>query len=977
MWLASQDSRELLVVSDRGSEVKMKITRRVVFLPALLACLATPVLAVNGGYSLVGWNNLGMHCMDPDYAVFALLPPYNTIHAQLMDASGHLVTVPGGVTVTYQGVADPTGSINVSSQGKTNFWQYVQALFGANPAPDMGLAGKGMPGSANTPQPMTFDPAKSWFIAEGIPITPRDDAGQPNRYPMMRLVARNAQGVELAQTDIVLPVSDEMQCSTCHATGGDPGAQPISGWVDLPDPMRDYRLNILRLHDERRAGSMVYPNALAAAGYNAGGLYATVTIDGKPVLCAHCHASEALAAPGFAGVPPLTRSIHSRHATVMDDDTGMSLDSLDNRKACYTCHPGSTTRCLRGAMGRAVAADGTLAIQCQSCHGNMSAVAAADRTGWLDEPTCQSCHTGTAAVNAGQIRFTSVFGTDGKPRQPVVPAYATNPDTPATGLSLYRFSKGHGGLACEACHGSTHAEWPAVHPNDNIQSTLLQGHEGVIAECDTCHNAQPSTVTGGPHGMHPVGQGWVSGHKSPGGHEASCAPCHGTDYRGTVLSRMSADRTLSAFGTRSFWRGSMIGCYTCHNGPNSENANRNKPPVASNGSVTTVKNTPATVHLVATDADANPLTLSVISQPSHGTVGLVGTTATYYPEQDYAGADTFTFAAWDGSTSSNLATVALTVNEPPCSTHVVGPASLTGTVGVPVQLSVTVTTTCPDTVTYDWDFGDGTAHATEASPAHIYAAAGSYTFHLVVLVGSSTYPVNGTVVVSDVPPSSRYFLFVTHAPGVSGTSWTTDLAVLNVSGRSADMTLVFHFASGDVQKTQTLAANGLVEWPDVVASLFEVSGDAQGPVTVVSTAPVLITTRVRTPFGGGTMGQSYPAVSASDAIGPGEDGFLSQLRGDAAYRTDIGMVNASDAEAVVLVYLYGPDGTQLGKTLGVRVPAGGWVQLTRAFAMAGVASAPLGWARVSVAGDGARIWAYASVIDNVTGDPATVLMLRR
>jgi hypothetical protein len=244
-------------------------------------------------------------------------------------------------------------------------------------------------------------------------------------------------------------------------------------------------------------------------------------------------------------------------------------------------------------------------------------------------------------------------------------------------------------------------------------------------------------------------------------------------------------------------------------------------------------------------------------------------------------------------------------------------------------------------------------------------------------MGSVTFPVTGTVIISAAPPNPRYFLFASHTPGFFGASWTTDLAVLNVSGGSADMTLVFHSASGEVQKTQTLAANREVEWADVVDSLFGVSGNAQGPVTVVSTAPLIITTRVSTPFGGGSMGQSYPAVSADDAIGAGVDGFLPQLRAGSAFRTKIGIVNASDAEGVVTIALFGPDGSQLGQGLGVRVPAGGWVQLSNVFTMAGVGSTPLGWAKVSVVGAGAKIWAYASVVDNVTGDPTTVPMQRR
>jgi len=42
-------------------------------------------------------------------------------------------------------------------------------------------------------------------------------------------------------------------------------------------------------------------------------------------------------------------------------------------------------------------------------------------------------------------------------------------------------------------------------------------------------------------------------------------------------------------------------------------------------------------------------------------VALDGTTATYFPFDGFSGVDTFTFAAWDGWTDSNLGTVTVTV----------------------------------------------------------------------------------------------------------------------------------------------------------------------------------------------------------------------------------------------------------------------------------------------------------------------------
>jgi hypothetical protein len=629
--------------------------------------IAASLHAGSGQWTVLGWNNLGMHCMDDDYSVFSILPPFNTLDAQIIDATGKLVKSPTGLAFTYEAVADPTGSINRTSAGKTNFWSYTGALYGAV-APDHGLAGFAMPGVANAPQALAWGGVSNGFEATGIPLTPTDDAGRHNPYPMMRLVARNSSGTALAHTDVVLPVSDEMDCKACHSSGSALAAKPAAGWANDPRPKRDFRLNILRLHDERFAGSPAYVAALAAAGYSSAGLHATVTGQGTSILCARCHASEALPGTGIAGIPPLTRSMHAGHATAIAPDTGLQLGASNNRSACYQCHPGSATQCLRGAMGAAVdRASGSLSMQCQSCHGSMTQVGATTRTGWLDEPNCQSCHTGDAVSNSGQIRYlTSLDGTGGL-RVPANTRFATNPDTPAPGHSLYRFSSGHGGLQCSACHGSTHAEFPSVHANDNATNTALQGHPGVLVECRACHATDPQTVSGGPHGMHPVNQWWVSNHpdQMPNHSATSCRVCHGTDFKGTVLSRAQGARSFNVGsergGTRTFWRGQQVGCYECHNGAGGSGSSPAQPAVPASVSLPV---TPRTLSVSATVAPvpAAGTTLRIVAQPLHGTVGIAGTAVTYYPFFGYIGSDSFTYAATNGTRESNLGTATVVVD---------------------------------------------------------------------------------------------------------------------------------------------------------------------------------------------------------------------------------------------------------------------------------------------------------------------------
>jgi hypothetical protein len=361
----------------------------------------------------------------------------------------------------------------------------------------------------------------------------------------------------------------------------------------------------------------------------------------------------------------LTHSVHSVHDNVVDPVSGLTLGQSANRSACYRCHPGSETRCLRGAMGAAVAADGTMAMQCQGCHGTMSEVGSIGRTGWLDQPSCQNCHTGDAVANAGQIRYATAFEPNGARRDPDNRRFATQDGAPGPGYDLFRFSFGHGGLACEACHGSTHAEVPAAHGNDNVQNTRLQGNAGVLADCRTCHNRNPDTTRGGPHGLHPLGAAWVDEHEDSAedGGAGQCKVCHGSDYKGTVLSAALADRELNTeFGKRVYWKGFRVGCYSCHDGPNSESASKNHAPAVSDLALAVTRGTPRSLTLPGTDQDRNQsLAFRVVTQPQHATVGLVGSTATVYPEAGYEGLDRFTYAASDGLTDSNLGTVALAI----------------------------------------------------------------------------------------------------------------------------------------------------------------------------------------------------------------------------------------------------------------------------------------------------------------------------
>ena len=393
-----------------------------------------------GQYKIIGWNDLGMHCMNESFANLAVLPPFNNLWAQVIRQGPNPEIVTTGVTVEYS-IDDNTYSV-----GKTDFWQYVQQLFGADLPPNVGLTGATLAGQMHS--------AGDQFTIEGVPLTPyRDSAPQPgpqNWYPyqLAKLIARDSvTGQVLAETTTVAPVSTEMRCDTCHSNGMQGGIS--TGNVET---------NILTLHDREESTNLM---------------------GSRPVLCASCHASNALGMPGNPDLPNLSRAMHSRHALgaaaaspftaatqALIDSTGASTVpttvTSEGTNDCYLCHPGQQTKCLRDVMY-------SKGLTCTTCHGDTATVADPTRRPWIDLPRCATCHAPQFAENTGK---------------------------------RYRDSVGHGGLYCEACHGSPHAILPSIEPNDNLQNIALQGHAGTLSDCTVCHATLPDGP--GPHSKYVV-----------------------------------------------------------------------------------------------------------------------------------------------------------------------------------------------------------------------------------------------------------------------------------------------------------------------------------------------------------------------------------------------------------------------------------------------------------------------------------------
>jgi VCBS repeat-containing protein len=88
----------------------------------------------------------------------------------------------------------------------------------------------------------------------------------------------------------------------------------------------------------------------------------------------------------------------------------------------------------------------------------------------------------------------------------------------------------------------------------------------------------------------------------------------------------------------------------------------NRPPAAHEQSVTTNRDVAVAITLTGSDADGDPLTFSVTSAPSSGTLSGTAPNLTYTPSPGFTGNDSFTFVVNDGTVNSAAATVSITVN---------------------------------------------------------------------------------------------------------------------------------------------------------------------------------------------------------------------------------------------------------------------------------------------------------------------------
>jgi VCBS repeat-containing protein len=242
-----------------------------------------------------------------------------------------------------------------------------------------------------------------------------------------------------------------------------------------------------------------------------------------------------------------------------------------------------------------------------------------------------------------------------------------------------------------------------------------------------------------------------------------------------------------------------------------------------------------------TDADANPLTATKVTDPAHGTVTLAANGSfTYTPAAGYSGPDSFAYQANDGAANSNVATVNITVTAPAATgptTLSIGDISFNEGDSGPTAATFTVTrsgsTAGASTAKYKTSGGTATAGTDYTAVTTL----GTVNF----AVGQTSATVSVDVAGDTTPEANETFNLLLSAPSGATIADTTGLATILNDDAPA------YLRVADVVVNEGNAGT--------TAATFTVSrsGNTANPATV----------SVKTGGGTATAGTDYTAVTAT------------------------------------------------------------------------------------------------------------------
>ncbi len=475
-------------------ERNMKRVLIAVCVLALVVAFAvtTPFAAGTISYKILASNDLGMHCACPGVGNFLLLPPFNTIRAQVFQKGSDNPTIVSDTTkyrVTYNIVENTDAGLKADPYFADWIQNSPKIFPGYKPVRSDGKI-QGLGGATLSGDMARKSGSGAWWEIVGVPAFPvvtktsadimTDPLGGPNRDPYLTgriQLLDKATGAVLATDDITVPVAFG-GCCACHLkvaqSYGYPNATPRDSFVVM---------GMLHGKTSKIDFSYIDPDGDGTGG---------------PIRCSWCHWDPAMgesAAPGLPATWPNYKILPGAKFTSADIrvskytfsdvlhrwhvQNSVVLSSYDGNiaKNCYDCHPGNNVNCYRDTHTTKTINGNK--IWCTDCHGDLNQRVAQNQMAqpWSDKtlPKCSTCHGSNYGEGGGWLNL-GIFGA-------------------------FLNSSGHDGekVLCSSCHGSPHALNPSNLAKDNKQNISLQNDPRAIGVCDVCHTGRSTSWGVPPH----------------------------------------------------------------------------------------------------------------------------------------------------------------------------------------------------------------------------------------------------------------------------------------------------------------------------------------------------------------------------------------------------------------------------------------------------------------------------------------------
>jgi len=254
------------------------------------------------------------------------------------------------------------------------------------------------------------------------------------------------------------------------------------------------------------------------------------------------------------------------------------------------------------------------------------------------------------------------------------------------------------------------------------------------------------------------------------------------------------------------------------------------------------------------------------------------------------------------------------------------------------------------------------------------------------LLLSLALPTTAPAQLNQTQHQDGWILAASHAPGLQGSIWRTDLWVHAQTYGTGSATLIFCRAgqdNTDAPEYELEFADGenIVYVEDVVDHFLDIGGGSWlGAIHYVSSLPVQVYARVYSisPDGSETYGQVIEGIPTADmSLDRGQTAwrghqwmFAMKHTADNRYRVNIGMVNPTPVATLFLVSIFDATGNSppgFNET-EVMLPPFSMRQLSDPFAETNGGEWSQYIARVLAEEPGSGAFGYASVVDNATND---------